>query len=269
MKEELASADAAAERRKNVDIPVWMNDGSKVLYRGRALRGADAKTFRVILGNYACDDISVFFHTIKSSKIDRKTFKVLNSNFCVDSKNAYFVVTPIKGADPKSFRVLDSSLEADSSGNFLQAGYAADNKSVWFASGAGIFRVKNADPASFVSLGNRFGYDCERVYFQHAMLPSADRVSWRHWRGNLSIDKVSVFFTNKKVSTVDRASVKLLVADDCFMDRNQIYVGITPVSVERYLEFLAFKESACANDRTSLQNGTAFECVLNEHPHEI
>src|SRR5208282_390559 len=163
------------------DIPVWSNDGKQVCYRGRPVRGADPKTFEVLLGNYARDARSVFFHSLKSPA-DRATFRVLNANFGVDATQAYFVVSPIRDADPKTFRVLDSSLVHNGSsfvsGAFLQAGYAADANSVWFASGEGVYRLKTADPKTFVSRGNRFGYDSEHVFFERAMLPGADRLTW-------------------------------------------------------------------------------------------
>ena len=125
---------------RNLDTPVWSNDGKRVCYMGSTVRGADPATFEVLLGNYARDANNVFFHQIKSQKIDRATFRVLNGNFGVDASNAYFVVTPIRDADPQSFRVLDSSyipcLDWFSSG-----GYGVDANSVWFASRIGIHTI--------------------------------------------------------------------------------------------------------------------------------
>src|SRR5579863_1754753 len=192
---------------RNIDVPTWSNDGKKVYHSGRPVRGADPKTFEVLLGRYARDVRSVFFSGTRATKIDRATFRVLNANFGVDFSGAYFVVTLIRDADPRTFRVLDSSLATGPLGCFLQAGYAADRKSVWFASGNGIYRINTADAKSFVSLGNRFGMDRDRVYYEHSMLPKADRTTWRHWRGLLSADKDSIFFTNKRVQGVDRTSI--------------------------------------------------------------
>ena len=251
----------------NLETPVWANDGKQVRYMGRPVRGADPKTFEVLLGNYARDAHSVYFHSIKSQKIDRATFRVLNANFGVDSSQAYFVVSPIKDSDPKTFRVLDSSLVAESSGNFLQAGFAADATSVWFASGEGIFRIKTADPKTFVSLGNRFSYDHERVYFERGMLPGVDRVTWRPWRDNLSVDKASVYFTNKRVADVDRASIRLLTAHGCFMDRYRIYCGASPVTVEWYLEHMLGNDDCyCTRVREYFRDSKMFDGQLNEWP---
>ena len=104
----------------NLDVPVWSNDGKQVCYRGKPVRGIDPKTFEVLLGNYARDAQSVFFHRLKAP-VDRETFRVLNANFGVDATQAYFVVSPIRDADPKSFRVLDSSLMAEFVSSFLHA----------------------------------------------------------------------------------------------------------------------------------------------------
>ena len=94
----------------NLDVPVWSNDGTKVCYHGKPVRGADPKTFEVLLGDYARDANSVFFHHNKVTQADRATFRALNANFGVDANHAFFVFSQIKDADPKTFRVLDSSL---------------------------------------------------------------------------------------------------------------------------------------------------------------
>jgi hypothetical protein len=239
---------------------------------GRPVHGADPKTFEVLLGSYARDAHNVFFHIHRSQRIDRTTFRVLNLNFGVDDTHAFFAVTPIKGAHSDSFRVLDSSLvhcgSSGAAGTFLSAGYAADSQSVWFCSGSGIFRIKSADPHTFVSLGNGYGHDRERVYFEHSMLPKADRTTWRLWRHWLSVDKNSVFFTNKRVANVDRTSIALLEAENCFIDRHQIYRGCEVITPEEYLAKLHYCKQAYDRERKSIQKGKIFDKLLNEWPHE-
>ncbi|HEX3626863.1 MAG TPA: DKNYY domain-containing protein [Verrucomicrobiae bacterium] len=218
---------------------------------------------------YARDANSVFFHSMRSQKIDRATFRALNANFGVDSSHAYFVVTPIKDADPQTFRVLDSSYIPRLDW-FSNGGYVADVNSVWFASKNGIYRIKNADPKTFVSLGNGFGYDHQNVYYENAQLPGADRATWRVWRGNLSVDRDSVFFTNKKIADVDRPSIWLLTPHGCFMDRHRVYSNGVPISIEQYFECcLKFSAEHCAWERDWLSNGKLFERILDEWPkHE-
>ena len=255
---------------RNLDTPVWSNDGKRVCYMGRPIRGADPKTFEVLLGNHARDARSVFFHSIRAPKIDRATFRVLNANFGVDAACAYFVVTPIRDADPQTFRVLDSSFVAEPGGHFLQAGYAADATSVWFASGAGIYRLKTADPKTFTSLGNRFGMDSERIFFEHSMIVGADRITWRLWRDMLSVDKDSVFFTNKKVPDVDRASIWLLASVNCFMDRHRVYCGVQTITPAQYVEqHLKYCADGCARERETLPSGKLFDRILDEWPKVV
>jgi hypothetical protein len=253
---------------RNIDTPVWSNDGKRVYYMGQTVRGADPKTFEVLLGCYARDAQSVFFHMNRSQKIDRATFRVLNANFGVDAAHAYFVVTPIPDADPQTFRVLDSSYVRCLDW-FSNGGYVADANSVWYARDA-IRRIKTAEPKTFVSIGNRFGYDSQQVYYEHTMLPGADRVTWRPWHGNLSVDKDSVFFTNQKVPDVDRASIWLLSAEGCFMDRHRVYSNGAPISIEKYFEScLKYTADKCAWEREWLSNGKLFERILDEWPkHE-
>ncbi|NUM55244.1 MAG: DKNYY domain-containing protein [Candidatus Hydrogenedentes bacterium] len=253
----------------NIDVPVWENDGKKVLHRGRPVRGADPKTFEVLLGNYARDAKSVFFHSIQSKQIDRDTFRPLNANFCIDATQAFFVVTPIKDADPKTFRVLDSSLVFFSMGSFISSGYAADANSVWHASSQGIRRIKKAEPVTFFSLGNNYGCDRERVYFYATPIHGADRVTWRHWAGLLSIDKNNVYFTSKKIEGVDRPSIWLLTATDSFMDRHRIYISNRAVTPEEYLEWLKSVDEKCAWEREQIHSGAMFERIKSQHPDGI
>lgn len=260
-------------RVRNLDTPVWLNDGQTISYMGHPVRGADPKTFEVLLGCYARDADSVFFHCRRSQKIDRRTFRVLNAHFGVDAVHAYFITTPIRHADPKSFRVLDSSLvyngETGAAGTFLIAGYGADAKRVWFCSGKGIYQLKSADPQSFVSLGNRFGYDRQQVFFERAALHGVDRMTWRPWSSLLSLDKDSVFFTNKRVAGVDRPSVRLLMGSNCFMDRHRVYSGATPITTEEYLGRLKYRQEGCARERRRMLNGEVFDLVLNEWPQAV
>src|ERR1051325_2169494 len=251
---------------RNLDTPVWSNDGKRICHMGRTVPGADPKTFEVLLGCYARDAQSVFFGTTRSQKIDRATFCVLSVHFGVDAQNAYFAHTPIPDTDPNSFRVLDSARTPYGSPGpfgFLTAAYVADANRVWFCSNR-ISKVKDADPHSFVSLGNRFGRDKDRLYFEHTAIAGVDRVTWRAWRDALSVDKDNVFFFERKVPGVDRASIALLTVQNCFMDRNRVYCNGEPISVEEYLKHLKYCEDHCAWEREWLANGKMFERLLDE-----
>jgi hypothetical protein len=129
----------------NLDTPIWSNDGKQVRYMKSRVRGADPKTFEVLLGYYARDARQVFFGPAVCRKMDRDSFHPINACFAVDSQSAYFCTAPLKQADPASFRPLDSGLVHNESkhcaGDFLRAGYAADSKAVWFCSGGGIIRL--------------------------------------------------------------------------------------------------------------------------------
>ena len=252
----------------NLDVPLWLNDGKQVLYRGRPVRGADPKTFEALLGSFARDATCVFFNAQKL-KADRATFRPISAYFGADVSQAFFATTPIKDADPNTFHVLDSSLLYASMGKFIGGGYAADAESVWFASSSGIKRIKKADPVSFLSLGNGYGSDGERVFFQENAIEGADRITWRYWAGRLSIDKNSVYFADKRVEGVDRPSVWLLTARDCFMDRYRIYSDGRCVAPEEYIERLEHVESACKREREQIPSGGMFERIKQEHPSEI
>jgi hypothetical protein len=189
----------------------------------------------------------------------------LNGQFGVDAYHAFYAITPIKDADPKTFRVLDSSLEYFSGQCFLCSAYVADAQSVWYA-GWAFTRVRNADPASFISLGGGYGCDRERIYFEGKVIEGADRVTWRRWAGLLSIDRNNVYFTNKKIKGVDRPSVCLLTVQDSFMDRHRIYRCNRALTPDEYLKHLESVEWNCAFEREKIPSGWLFERVASEHP---
>lgn len=256
----------------NLDTPVWSNDGQRVCYMGKQIRGADPKSFETLLGYYARDAKHVYFGPVACRKIERDTFRAIHPCFGADASSAYFCIAPIKQADVGSFRPLDSGLVRGVftfGDQFLHAGYVADNKAVWFCSGNGVLRLKAADPKSFVSLGNRFGHDVGRVYFKNKILPGVDRATWRHWQDLLSVDQNSVFFAERKVEDVHRASIALLQHQDCFVDRNHIYIGGKRSSVDEYLKLLNYVEAHCAFERKQLGDGSLFQRLLSEWPQHV
>jgi hypothetical protein len=254
----------------NLDTPVWSNAGKRVYHMGKAIRGADASTFEPLLGYYARDAKQIYFGSSVCKKMDRATFRVLNTSFAVDANSAWFCIAPVKQADVQSFRPLDSGLAHNGSnfvsGSFLRAGYAADNKAVWFASGGGVYRLKSADPKTFVSLGNRFGYDHERVYYANKVIEGADRQTWRHWRDMLSVDKDHVYFTDMRIEGVHRPSITLLEAGNCFMDRNRLYSSMKETTSEQYLALLKYREERLAWERTAIADGSIFQRLLMQWP---
>jgi hypothetical protein len=253
----------------NLDTKPWSNDGKKVFHYGREIRGADAKTFEVLLGDYARDAKHVYIGSHTCNKIDRATFRVLNANYGVDAHSVWFRNGPIKHADVTTFRPLDSGFIHNgatfAAGAFLRDGYSTDGKSVWF----GVFELKTADPQSFVSLGNGFGHDRERVYFERKMIPGAHRQTWRHWRGYLSVDKDHVYWTGHKVEGVHRPSITLLEAENCFMDRHRLYSANQEITPEQYFNQLKYLEQSCARERTTIADGSIFQRLLMEWPQSV
>jgi hypothetical protein len=154
-------------------------------------------------------------------------------------------------------------------GSFIGRGYATDAQSVWYASSEGIKCIKTAKVDSFFSLGNGYACDSKQIYFQEKAIDGADRVTWRHWAGLLSIDKNNVYFTSKKIEGVDRPFIWLLTARDSFMDRYRIYNGGCAVTPAEYLKRLEFVENSCAREREQIPSGAMFERIKCEHPCEI
>lgn len=151
--------------------PQYLVAGKAVYCNGRAVRGADASSFRVLNAVYAKDRASIF--------------------------------TPYGDAkveDPESFEVLDegdSFIFHDPSRPGYRAGFGRDLQAVYFFDESvdtkHAKRVKGAVPQSFLSLGMAYGTDGHSVYVEHRRLKGADSATFHrisHW---FWADRATVF----------------------------------------------------------------------------
>ncbi|WP_413431606.1 DKNYY domain-containing protein [Crateriforma spongiae] len=250
----------------NQDVPIFDTIDGKVLHYGRSIRGADPGTFRQVLGDWAKDKKYVYHGSLRT-KIDTETFEPLNSIFARDANHAFLIATKLRDTDASEFRVLDCGQHPTNLGpgsGFLDGGYATDGNVVWCCCRDGLFQLKAADSATLVSLGNEFAFDKRNAYYGRTIIKGANRKTWRHWRGKLSIDDKNVFWCQKKVQGIDRYSVGLMQVRDSFADRNSVFLQDRKVEIEEYLEMLKFEEERCQWEREWLQDGRLFERMRAE-----
>lgn len=186
---------------------------------------ADPATFQHLGGDWGRDARHVFVQA-KPKKIDITTFQYLNPVFVKDGDKAYDWEGAIKGADATTFEVLDPGIfiAEEIATKSWARGYARDCNAVYFHDQmfGRATAVRGADPATFVSLRNDFGYDSESVWYQKARLQKADPKSWVYLGRLWSMDRERIYYAEREVPGVDRKSFTVVnaptignLASDC------------------------------------------------------
>lgn len=187
-----------------------------IVYWGRhPVPHADAATFQHLGGGWGRDVQHVYLQS-KSKKIDITTFQYLNPVFVKDANNAYDWEGAIRGADPKTFETLDPGVfvSEEITTNCWARGYARDSNAVYFHDQmfGRATALRGADPATFVSLRNDFGYDSKSVWCQKSRLPKADPKTWVYLGRLWSMDRERIFYAEREVVGIDRKSFTVVHA---------------------------------------------------------
>lgn len=95
-----------------------------VLYSGKALALADAKSFRSLGHDFYCDDSHVWLRNNLLEQLDPQTFRFVASecNLVADCRHVYFGAQYVVDADPQTLEVLTRGL-------FL---FWRDKESIWY-----------------------------------------------------------------------------------------------------------------------------------------
>ena len=214
---------------KHIKTKYWKDD--KFVYcEGKKIRGANPKTFEVIGDCWAKDDKHAFYAMYILRKSDPVSFVMLNSLYAKDKNYAYSAYGHIiKDVDSDSFEVLDTGIPTEKNFNFKSlrtAGYAKDKNCVFYylATEGKPTRVKGANPKTFISLGNEYGYDNKNVFCEKKKIQGVNVSSWRYLGWWYSIDSKKVFFRNKIIAHADIESFILLEPFDGWAkDKNSYY----------------------------------------------
>ena len=211
-----------------------------VHWRHYPIARADPTTFQHLGGDWGRDERHVFVQA-KSKKVDVGTFQYLNPVFTKDEENAYDWEGPIKGADAKTFEVLDPGVfvDAEITTRAWARGYARDGKAVYFHDQmfGRAAAVRGADPATFVSLRNDFGYDSKNVWWQKSRLPKADPKTWVYLGRLWSLDKERMYYAHVEVLGIDRKSFTVVNAPtigNLACDCNRFFDASRPIDEEEF-----------------------------------
>ena len=186
-----------------------------VHWRFHPVPQADPATFRHLGGDWGQDAKRVFVQN-KVKKLDFATFQYMNPVYTKDVNNLYDWEGAIKGADAETFEVLDAGviIAAEITSRAWACGYARDRNAVYFHDQmfGRATALRGADPATFVSLRNRYGHDAESVWFDKSRIPKANPKTWVHLGRGWSIDGERVFYGTTEVAGVDAGSFTVVAA---------------------------------------------------------
>lgn len=203
--------------------PFW-TDGRKVYYRHYEIKGADKDTFEVLWGLYARDKKHCYFQSNRLAGADCESFVVLNPTYAKDKTMVWGFGSRIKEADAASFEACDAgaqplSIRKDAIEPYMEItekGYGKDAHNVYYMGFWGKPTVvKNADPATFVSFGDNYAKDAQRVFYEKYSLPKASPTTWDYIDKGFyyTRDGNRIYYMNRLMKGVDVETFELLFDD--------------------------------------------------------
>ena len=185
---------------------------------------------------WATDGERVYFHSLQRRKIDASSFIALNGWYAKDAAAGYCgFLTSLKNADVNTLEVIDSGNEnvGFGSGKNGNAGYARDRSQVFFDG----MIVINADPASFVSLGNCYGRDANSIFYTRFRLNGVAPLRWRYLGSYYSCDDQRVYYVNRTVKNVQVDNFRLVETGFAY-DGLTLFAGDKPTTTDYYVKCL-------------------------------
>lgn len=97
-----------------------------VLFNGKNVEGASARSFQDLGGYYGKDTFNVFFMGRKLSGASGSSFRYLGDGYAKDSFDVYFMGRKVNGASANSFQVVGDGYAEDTFNTYYQGQKIAD-----------------------------------------------------------------------------------------------------------------------------------------------
>lgn len=210
----------------NIINNIYLKDTKHVFHYGRLIKGADPKTFELIidqdksgkqyLTSYSKDSKNVYFNGELIVDADPKSFINIYSHYGADNSNAYYKTTKLANADIQLLK--------EQKGKFKELGYNPENK--YIVSDQYVFyygrAIKNADPNTF-KIESNYTKDKNYIYLNHLPLEGADPITFKELYSGFAKDKQHVFFNFKLLENSDSTSFQF-INTKLAKDNNQLYL---------------------------------------------
>ena len=180
---------------------------SFVYNRSRLLKGRDPKTFVVIDYTRTEDKNDIYKEDKPLGVSDRESFVVLGEDlhFADWAKDKNFVYY-LKGHSNDS--VIDRSPIADyDSFEAVSYEYARDRIQVYYKDSI----LREADPATFLYLGNSYAHDDKNVFFEDKVVCHYDSSSFKIFEHYYATDGKHIFFNGKVIENADITSFDVIL----------------------------------------------------------
>jgi hypothetical protein len=250
----MKSYKLAVEFDNTIEGGLYWTDGKKVYFRRYEVKGADIETFLQYPGYWAVDKNHCYSGATCIKDADRETFTVLNMTYAKDKSNVWTLIGKIKDVDAQTFEVCDSGKY--SLGNNLEKGklyeqfvpysFGKDKNNVYHYDFSGKPNiVKNASPATFVSIGDCvFGYDENNVYYKQNKLQGANPKTWKKLKNNYFYSKdKKIYYFNRIIKAADLETFEVIESDvklgkplQYAKDRNNYYSNDNIITKEKFQE---------------------------------
>ncbi|MBU2510945.1 DKNYY domain-containing protein [bacterium] len=242
--------------------------GEKVYYMSWFLSGADAKTFRVLSQEFepvgrwryhydfedyvwtnsnpevAIDQKSIYFGLYKSKHITPEGFELLNRNYFRFQDFIYYF-SPLNREEPYQLGTAFDS----TSFKALCSYYAKDKNGVYVSGGT--HKMTKGDPASFVSLGEGYGFDKNQVFYNSVAIENAEVKSFSVIGREFSKDHREVFFQAYPIKGADPETFELVMPSQIIQD----YLANNILRVETGFQFATDKNSVFHRHKRLTKNG--------------
>lgn len=211
----------------------YRRDGERIFWKDEQVKKADAGTFTVLNATWARDARRVYVVGRERQKADVASFRVLDRIFAKDDHLVWFLSGAVTDADAATFESL---------GPGTTHAFGRDARSVFHHTGTiGKPRaLRGVDPAAFGRIGESFGSDGRRVYYESYLLPGAKAASWRPLNAFFSTDGKRVFYASTPIEGADAGTFEVLPGDGGWWarDRGNYYEHFRIADRQQYHDHL-------------------------------
>jgi len=169
---------------------------------------ADAKTFHVFDDYYARDATHVYFNGVPFDVADVASFQPIDYLFGRDKTTGYYAQHPVTESDGPTFAAIDGHYSRDGKHVFYSAAHVQDG----VVAAVMTRTLADATVPSFVSLGQDYGTDSTRLYFQGKIMagaaPPLELLDFFYSRTS-----TTVYYMGEPLAGADAASFKVTAGD--------------------------------------------------------
>ena len=151
-------------------------------------------------------DGKIVFH---GQEFEDENFVILNDVFAKDLTKVYYKKYVIPDCSPEGFEFLDENYGKNKTAVFYCDEYRV-GQDYYLTKKSGIIKLKEADPQSFIAIGNGYAKDKKYAYFEGNSFSVSDLESFKGIDNLFSIDNLDVYYAMKRIPGADGKTFEIL-----------------------------------------------------------